>query len=155
MLNVSIVHRLNTRRLQWHFKEKLWHLWVDFRFCYGLLFLGQGERDKTDNKSQKIWRKAAAFRLRFSVGGLFLQLFAHFCTDACRMSPVHKALQVLLDRTSTNADKLQIQILKRINKTCANQIYINTTNESFLNVISLLCIFSFITCLSFHLHYPT
>ena len=83
----------------------------------------------TGNESQKIkeqtiWRKTASFRLRFSVGGLFLQLFAHFCTDACRMSPVHKALQVLLDRTSTNADKLQIQILIQINTTCANQIVV-------------------------------
>ena len=49
--------------------------------------------------------------------------------------------------TNTKTDKYNMR-----KSNCGDNI--NTTNESFLNVIILLCIFTFITCLSFHLHYP-
>ena len=132
MLNVSIVHILNTRWLQLHFKQKLWHLWVDFRFCYG-----------TGNESEKIegqinLEKNNVFSLEvlrwWSLPPAFCP-FLHRCLPdvPCPQGftssigqDKYKCWQT--SDTNTKTDKYNMR-----KSNCGDNI--NTTNESFLNVI--------------------
>ena len=132
MLNVSIVHILNTRWLQLHFKQKLWHLWVDFRFCYG-----------RGNESQKIeeqinLEKNSVFSLEvlrwWSLPPAFCP-FLHRCLPdvPCPQGftssigqDKYKCWQT--SDTNTKTDKYNMR-----KSNCGDNI--NATNESFLNVI--------------------